>query len=58
MLALIICIIAIGLMICLVKNEHTKENQSFDSKEDIEEYTSNSSVNNGFILYCLFDLFK
>lgn len=57
MLALIICIIAIGLMVCLVKNEHTKENQSFSSKEDTED-TNNSSVNNWFVLYCLFDLFK
>lgn len=55
MLALIICIIAIGLMICLVANERSKKNQSFneDSKENI-----NSSTNDLFVLYCLYDLFK
>lgn len=56
MLAGIICIVAIGLMICLVANERSKKNQSFN--EDSKENTRNSSTNDLFVLYCLYDLFK
>lgn len=65
MAAGILCIVAIGLMICLVANERIKKNQSFneDPKENVEEDTRNSLVNDPFVnnwvvLYCLFNFFK